>query len=123
MALVDRADDGYDVPVVDDAPAVPSHLLWAWVQFRHMDSTCRPHIGGGMGPSIAGPIPHTTMLAILDRHPDIGEAGREWYLAIWQRMDAAAMEIAHQRMKDSQNVTKNPIGGTIHHRRAARVGR
>lgn len=55
--LLAKAEEGFPVPVLDDAPVLPDRLQWAMKAFRDL-RTCRPV--GLAGPGL---IPVTEMLS------------------------------------------------------------
>lgn len=88
--LLAKAEDGFPVPVLDDAPELPARLQWALSTFRDL-RTCRP-----VGMAGAGPIPVTAMLAYFDA---LGYPRYLWTAAkaFWSALDMHELAFYHSR--------------------------
>lgn len=97
--LVAKFEDGFPVPVLDDAPILPDHLAWAYSMFKEL-RTCRPV--GMNGPSS---IPVTAMREHFDA-ADLSP--HQWHNAKWYWMSLDAEELSFYSKKQAALMPKMP---------------
>lgn len=73
-----------------DAPEVDAATNWIWRAWQRLHDD-RPHYGGGMGPSVPGRIPWTTIMAWA-RHHNLQDGETAMLDACLVAMDAAYLE-------------------------------
>ena len=95
-------EEGFPVPVLDDAPEVPVHLAWVMSMFRDLRS-CRP-----LGMSGAGQIPVTAMLEYFDA---MGLSRLIWPETKLYWMSLDSIELSHYYEKQAAKMPKLPDGG------------
>lgn len=83
--LLAKFEDGFPVPVLDDAPELTAHTAWAYTTFKDL-RTCRPVGMGG-----AAPIPVTAMMELFDKS---GIHHSKWREAkyYWTELDAVELD-------------------------------
>lgn len=94
--LVAKAEEGFPVPVLDDAPVLPPHLSWVMSLFRDL-RTCRP-----VGMSGPGQIAVTETFAYFNA---LGLPRYLWPLA---KEAVTALDIRELEFYHSRQAAKMP---------------
>lgn len=83
--LLAKFEDGFPVPVLDDAPELTDRIAWAYTSFKDL-RTCRPVGMGGQGP-----IPVTSMMEFFDK---AGYNRALWHEAkrYWSELDVVELD-------------------------------